>query len=92
MNDLTSTLKLSIEFQQRERSLMRMYFYNAVAKKAHIRFHWELGNYRAYDQSSADGELWTIQYTAKEIHTKALKHLAAYYYCLEKIRILKKEL
>ena len=92
MTDITSTLKLSIEFQQRERNIKRIYFYNHVAMMAHLRFNWELGNYRAYDQSYADGELWTIQYTAKEIHTKALKHLDAYYYCLEKIRILKKEL
>jgi hypothetical protein len=69
-----------------------MYYYNAVAKEAMIKFNWELGNYRAYDQSCMDGELWTIMFTKEEVHNKAMNHLAAYHYCLNKIRILKKEL
>ena len=90
--ELTATLRTSIDFEVNRRALKRMYRYQIIAEKAWKKWLLWNENFRIYDGAERRCEAWTFDNTKIKTAYKAECAFLAYTRCMKAYHELKKSL
>jgi hypothetical protein len=72
-----------------ERKMLKMLGWHRLAIKAHSRWVESMDRLNQYDQDAPQGVAWTWVESREEIFQKAIDHMKAHLYCLDKAEQIK---